>query len=244
MEMKERMTKIISVRFLLPALVIVGLLVALAFSWRPDGKLHVHALNVEGMPAFVQTPNGRQVLIGGSNSPSALLAALGARLPFWDRDIDLVVVPDTDARALNGLLAVIDRYQVGQIVSVEVKDNRVSREWLDALAAKSIPVIEPGSNVVLEEGVVLTLDGNGWVRLETGVTVAGFGQPDQDSRADVLVLNEVAGDTPALVQAMQASLVVTSALIEPLDGVTVVAAQPNAVELLFDGAQWEVRAAP
>jgi hypothetical protein len=63
----------------LPAIGIVILLGLVALSWQPDGKLHVHALNVEGMPAFVQTPSGRQILIGGSNSPSALLAALGSR---------------------------------------------------------------------------------------------------------------------------------------------------------------------
>ncbi|HEY4688223.1 MAG TPA: ComEC/Rec2 family competence protein, partial [Anaerolineae bacterium] len=127
-EIKTRMSKLISPRFALPAFVIVGVLVALALSWRPDGKLHVHALNVDGMPVFVQTPQGRQILIGGSNSPSALLAALGARMPFWDRDLDLIVVTKTDAKSLNGLLAVGDRYRIGSIASVEVGDHRAGRE--------------------------------------------------------------------------------------------------------------------
>ncbi len=108
-EIRRRMTKMISLRLALPAIGIVVLLGAVALSWQPDGKLHVHALNVDGGPVLVQTPTGKQILIGGSNSPSALLAALGSRMPFWDRDIDLIVMPRGDARSLNGLLAVIDR---------------------------------------------------------------------------------------------------------------------------------------
>jgi len=74
----------------LPVLVVAGVLTRLALSWRPDGKLHVHTLDLDGMPVFAQTPGGRQILVGGSNSPSALLAALGQRMPFWDRDAALL----------------------------------------------------------------------------------------------------------------------------------------------------------
>ena len=193
MDIKTRLSKV-SPRIALPALGSVLLLAALAFSWQPDGKLHVHALNVEGGPVFVQTPGGRQILIGGSNSPSALLAALGSRMPFWDHDIDLVVVPRTDAESLNGLLAVVDRYWVGQIVSVEVGDNRASREWLDAIAVKSIPAIEPGSNVVIEEGLALLLEASGWVRVDAGATSVGIGTPGSKPRVDVLVWDEVIDD--------------------------------------------------
>lgn len=62
------------------------------------------------------------------------LAALGARMPFWDRDIDLIVVPDDDTRSLNGLLAVVDRYHLEQIVSAGIGDSRAGREWLDTIA--------------------------------------------------------------------------------------------------------------
>ncbi len=243
-ELRELMGAKVSARLALPAFGIVVVLGAVALSWRPDGKLHVHALNAEGMPVFVQAPGGRQILIGGSNSPSALLAALGARMPFWDRDIDLVVVPRGDARTLNGLLAVIDRYRVGAILSVAIGDSRAGREWLDAIAAKSIEIIEAGSGAGIEEGVSLSLDGNGWVRIDAGITSVGLGQPARDVRVDVLVLNDGADDTAARVHSMQPSIVVTRESVEPLEGVAAVSTQQNAVELLFDGAQWEVRPSP
>jgi competence protein ComEC len=109
---------------------LIVLLLAVAFSWRTDDRLHIYVLNVDGHPALVQTPGGKQILIGGSNSPSSLLSALGQLLPFWDRDIDLMVVPVGQGDQLNGLLAVLDRFAVKQIMSVDVPaDSRAGREW-------------------------------------------------------------------------------------------------------------------
>ncbi|HET7091366.1 MAG TPA: ComEC/Rec2 family competence protein, partial [Anaerolineae bacterium] len=179
-EIRRRMTKMISVRLALPAIGIIVLLAVLALSWRPDGKLHVHVLNVDGMPVFVQTPSGRQILIGGSNSPSALLAALGSRMPFWDRDIDVVVVTSDDAKSMNGLLAVVDRYRVGAILSVDIGNTRAGREWLDMIAAKQIDVIEAGLDVGIEDGVSLSRAESGWVRIELGTIRSASASPDRD----------------------------------------------------------------
>ncbi len=246
-EIKTRMAKLISPRFVLAALLVVGVLVALALSWRPDGKLHIHALNVEGMPVFVQTPSGRQILIGGSNSPSALLAALGSRMPFWDRDIDLMVVPKADTKSLNGLMAVVDRYKVGSIVSVDVGDNRAGREWLDAIAAKNINVIESGSGIGIEDGVSLSMGESGWVRIDTGTTSVGIGTPGSGSPVDVLVLEEVTDETAAWLKLDLSQIVVTRAPVEPerlVEGAAVISAETQSIELIFDGAQWSVLAAP
>ncbi len=243
-ELKERVRARVSARLALPAFGMIALLGVVALSWQPDGRLHVHALNVDGTPVFVQTPTGRQILIGGSNSPSALLAALGVRMPFWDRDIDLVVVPRGDARSLNGLLAVVDRYRVGVVLSVEIGDSRSGREWLDALAAKSIEVTNGGSGLGIEDSVSLSLDESGWVQIDAGVTSVGFGQPSRDNHVDVWMLSDVTDDIATWLPSMQPSIVVARQPIESLQGVTVVSAQPHSIELLFDGAQWEVRASP
>ncbi len=242
-EVRQRMAKFLSPRLAVPAIGIAALLGAVALSWRPDGKLHVHALNVDGGPVFVQTPQGRQILIGGSNSPSALLAALGARMPFWDRDLDLLVVTRDDSRSLNGILAVIDRYHVKQIVSVEIGDTRAGREWLDALGAKGIDAIEAGSDIGIEDGIALTMATNGWVRFESGASSVGIGEPSQAVRVDVLVLVDLADDAATL-QRLQPSIVVAQKLFEPPEGVTLVDVEQNSVELQFDGTQWIITASP
>jgi competence protein ComEC len=138
---------------------LILLLLAVAFSWRSDNRLHVYVLGVDGHPALVQTPSGKQILIGGSNSPSGLLSALGQVLPFWDRDIDLVIVPQADGDQLNGLLAVLDRYAVDQIMAGEVTtDSRAGREWWEMITQKECQPIELQS-AGLEADIALSFDG-------------------------------------------------------------------------------------
>jgi hypothetical protein len=138
---------------------LVLLLLAVAFSWRSDQRLHVYVLGADGHPVLVQTPGGKQILIGGSSSPSSLLSALGQVLPFWDRDIDLVVVPQADGDQLNGLAAVLDRYAVNQIMATAVSaDNRAGRDWLTLLMQKGYQPIELQS-AGLEPDVALSFDG-------------------------------------------------------------------------------------
>jgi len=139
---------------------LVILLLAVAFSWHTDDRLHVYLLDADGHPVFVQTPNGKQILIGGSNSPSSLLSALGKFLPFWDRDIDLIIVPQASADQLNGLAAVIDRYEVKQIMSVKMTtDNRAGRDWQTMLTQKGKEPIELQSAGV-DATVNLAFDGS------------------------------------------------------------------------------------
>jgi hypothetical protein len=217
---------------------ILALLGAVAMSWRPDGKVHVHVLNIDGMPVFVQTPLGNQILVGGSNSPSALLGALGNRMPFWDRDIDLIVVPKADQPSLNGLLAVIDRYSVGAILSVEVADNRASREWLDMISAKSIEIVDAGSGIGVDSGVSLSLDAGGGVRMELNGATIAIGVPQATAPVDVWIAGSLS--------AQPAAQIVVAKDVNETDvvpgGVTLIDMEERPIQLTFDGAKWEIGA--
>ncbi len=171
----------------------------------------------------------------------AVLAALGSGMPFWDRDIDIIVVPRGDARSLNGLLAVIDRYGVGHIVSVEIGDSRAGREWLDAVAAKQIGMIEPGSGIGIDNGAILELNEDGVARIETGATSIGIGAPHRDLRVDVIVLEEVTDQIAARLKSNPPSIVVTRSPVEPerlIEDIAFINAETRPIELIFDGAQW------
>ena len=152
-------------------------LMSVAFSWQPDNQLHVIALNAESHPVFMRTPQGQQILIGGSNSPSALLGALGEQLPFWDHDLDLIIVPQANASQLNGLLAVMDRYKVKQLVAVEVPtDNRAGREWQAALSKYGVQVINL-QPIDVEPGVRIDFDGS-VALIESNGSVISLGSSD------------------------------------------------------------------
>lgn len=81
---------------------------------RPDGNLHVWFLDMGHSNAvLVQTPGGAQLLVDGGRYPSRLLTALGDRMPFNDRDIDVLVVTHPNEYDIAALPAVIERYNVG-----------------------------------------------------------------------------------------------------------------------------------
>lgn len=106
------------------ALACVAALAWLALAGLPDGKLHVYFLDVgQGDAILVVAPDGRQVLIDGGPSPTALLNELSAVLPFWDRNLDLVVLTHPDGDHLTGLLPLFDRYRVARVLDTSLSDT-------------------------------------------------------------------------------------------------------------------------
>lgn len=84
---------------------------------RPDGRLHVTALDVgQGDAILVQGPTGGRVLIDAGPDPDRLLALLDARIPAWDRRLDVVVLTHPHEDHVAGLALLLRRYRIGAIV--------------------------------------------------------------------------------------------------------------------------------
>ena len=122
-------------------LALVAVVVGLALRGLPDGRLHVYFLDVgQGDAILVQAPDGRQILVDGGPSPTALLNELGDVLPFWDRSLDLVVLTHSDGDHITGLIPLLDRYRVGQVLDVAQSDAAPeAAPWLERLAALGVP---------------------------------------------------------------------------------------------------------
>ena len=117
------------------ALLVLG---AFLFS-RPDGRLHIHILDVgQGQAIFIETPTGRQVLIDGSGDPPTMLSAVGRRMPFWDRQLDLVVLTAWDNECLAGLVPLLERYEVDAVAMPPGEEMRgtLYAQWARLLAAR------------------------------------------------------------------------------------------------------------
>ncbi|HSH01892.1 MAG TPA: ComEC/Rec2 family competence protein, partial [Anaerolineae bacterium] len=108
-------------RLLGPRLVLVASLsvavIMLSIGWKqPDGRLHVHFLDVgQGDATLIQTPSGHQILVDGGMYPTILLGHLGERMPWGARRLAVVVATHPDADHVTGLPEVWGHYEVGQL---------------------------------------------------------------------------------------------------------------------------------
>ncbi|MBK9710799.1 MAG: hypothetical protein IPO81_05590 [Kouleothrix sp.] len=155
---------------------IAGLALAL-LAWRswPDGRLRVVFLETKGDAVLVQTPAGGYVLIDGGADPAALTAALGRRLPFWQRTLDAVVLTSADSAHLPGQVAALARYRTRlAIAPPTVPRAALPDEWRRLISEQraTIHAVQAGERIDLggatlrvlaagdsgEAGMVLRLD--------------------------------------------------------------------------------------
>lgn len=83
----------------------------------------------QGDSIFIETPQGHQILIDGGPT-SIILEKLAREMPFWDRTIDLVILSHPEKDHLFGLLEVLKRYRVQNILWTGiVRDTAEFKEW-------------------------------------------------------------------------------------------------------------------
>lgn len=114
-----------SLFFLLMCLVSVGLIVSLA----TPSPLRVSFLDVgQGDAILIQTPSNKSMLIDGGVS-SIVLSRLAERLSFFDKTIDVMVATHPDADHVTGLIPVLEKYDVRNIVTSSVEgDTKIFSE--------------------------------------------------------------------------------------------------------------------
>ena len=125
--------------------VIAVILAAAAWINRPDDRVHVYFLDVGQGDATLIKQGNIDILIDGGPSPQAIDTELGKRLPFWDRNIELVVMTHPHADHLAGLVEVLSRYQVGEVLYPALAtsdegeyDKPLFDEWLRLISEKKV----------------------------------------------------------------------------------------------------------
>ena len=115
----------------------IGLLVVLnLFAWIVlQGLIASDYLEVvyfdvgQGDSAFIETSDGFQILIDGGPDLT-VLEKLGQEMPFYDRTIDLIILTHPDHDHIYGLLEVLKRYEIKNILWTGVVKNTAEwKEW-------------------------------------------------------------------------------------------------------------------
>jgi len=141
-------------RLVIPFLLVTAILASLFAFTMPDNKLHVSLLDIgQGDAILIQTPDHQDILIDGGPDTQALNLALGKKLPFWDRRIDLVVLTHIHADHITGLIEVLNRYSVGQVLYPETdSDSPLYIEFLNVIDRKNINATRAQAGQVIELG--------------------------------------------------------------------------------------------
>jgi len=147
-------------KWVIPPLLAVALLVSFNAATMPDDNLHVSFLDVgQGDAIFIQQGN-KQILVDGGPSPQAISLELGSKMPFWDRTIDLVVSTHPDHDHLAGLVEVLERFRVKQVLypSLDYQSPLYDR-WLKLIEEKKLKsaTAQVGQQIDLGEGTVLKI---------------------------------------------------------------------------------------
>ncbi len=127
-------------KWAVPSLLVVAILMSTAAYAMPDDRLHVSFLDVgQGDAILIQTPNHQDILVDGGPGAQAISQQLSKHLPFWDRTIELVVLTHPHEDHLTGLLEVLQRYKVKQVLYLDTSYTLPDeQEWLNLIQQKHI----------------------------------------------------------------------------------------------------------
>jgi len=114
----------------------------------------------QGDAIHIVTPDGYEVLIDGG-ATSAVLRELANGRSFFDREIDLVIATHPDADHVGGLVDVLERYQVANVLTTNVNhDTPAAGAFEEAVLAESGAVIvfaEAGQEILLGASTTMTI---------------------------------------------------------------------------------------
>lgn len=124
-------------------LILILILILAAIFQLPDNQLHLVFCDVGQGDAILISQGSNQILIDGGPGQS-VLGCLSNHLPFWDREIEVVVATHPEADHITGLIDVIERYNVKQFVVNSLgKESAVFAEFRTAVLNEGSDIYFP-----------------------------------------------------------------------------------------------------
>ncbi len=144
----------------------------------------------QGDAILVESAGGARMLVDGGPDPDRLLLQLDARIPPWDRRIDVLVLTHPHEDHVAGLVRVLDRYRVGRAYEPGMHGSGPGWAAWDAALRHGPPhgTLAAGARILLDEIRLTVLwPGPGTVPGEPAATGRAI------NGASVILLGEVGG---------------------------------------------------
>lgn len=142
---------------LLTSLLIISL--AIGFEYQRVGLEFIVFDIGQGDSILIRTPKAHNILVDGSNDNSVLYK-LGKYLPFWQKEIDLIIITHPHTDHFVGLFEVVKRYRVKNILLPRVLEySFIYSEFLELVKSKDINLMfaDRIGDVFLDKDVVLKI---------------------------------------------------------------------------------------
>lgn len=140
MQKVKRANKTSKIFWIIFGVVLLSLAAWFFSDLKTDENLHIYFLDVgQGDSIYARRMNNFDLLIDGGPD-SKVLSELGKVMPFYDHKIDYIILTHPHADHLSGLIEVLKRYEVGQIVATDaVHTTAEYQQWLELIRQKNIP---------------------------------------------------------------------------------------------------------
>ncbi|MFN0074372.1 MAG: ComEC/Rec2 family competence protein [Chloroflexota bacterium] len=135
----------------LAPVMLIGMVVGLILSANPPQVLSGELLD-DGGTVIARSPSGKMILMGTTLSPPILTGVVAERLPFWKRNIDVVMLTDGSAASWRGVQALGERYAIDALL--------VPR------SANVPPVVGPGQILQLSDSLEIALGDGALIRVQ------------------------------------------------------------------------------
>jgi competence protein ComEC len=122
---------------------LVFILSGVIFYSQNNQELRVIFLDVGQGDAILISQGSYQILVDGGRDGKLLLGKLGKFIPFWDRNIEVVLATHPDQDHIAGLIDVLKTYQVEKIIKTNAgSTSQTFKALKEAISAEKSEVIE------------------------------------------------------------------------------------------------------
>ena len=140
--------------YIISLLILILAGVTIAIFQLPDNNLHIIACDVGQGDAILAIYKNTQILTDGGPD-NKVVSCLGKYLPFWDRNIELVISTHPQKDHFSGLIEVVKRYKVDNILYSKLEVSSPGYKVLEKeVGSGGTNVIRPYTGQVLRIGLI------------------------------------------------------------------------------------------
>jgi competence protein ComEC len=141
-------------RYIVQFLILILAVLAITIFQLPDSNLHVIACDVGQGDAILITYKNIQILTDGGPD-TKVMDCLSKHVPFYDREIELIISTHPDADHSTGLITVLKRYKVDNIMINDLDSGTATIKALNnEVGSRGIHVIRPVTGLKLRVGLI------------------------------------------------------------------------------------------